>query len=101
MSCFDATAAPLRALVKEGDLATDGSRLTEIEGLSSVRGRVAFDARTEAIVRIPSDGAGGARESGRPAARTACVTLGDSRGSRHRRRRYGGVLGGDRFARSE
>ena len=56
-SCFEATAAPLRALVKEGDLATDGSRLTEIDGLSSVRGGVVFDARTEAIVRIPSDGA--------------------------------------------
>jgi hypothetical protein len=50
-------AGPLRAIVKAGDVATDGSRVTEIEGLSSVRRHVAFDARTEAIVRIPIDGA--------------------------------------------
>ena len=57
LSGIDASGAPLRTLVRAGDLATDGSRLTAIEGLASVRGHVVFDAQTDAIVRVPSSGA--------------------------------------------
>jgi len=57
LTCPDAGGAPLRTLVRAGDLATDGSRLAAIGGLSTVRGHVVFDAREDALIRVASDGA--------------------------------------------